>query len=463
MPFMPVTESMFLLAETREHPMHVGGLQLFVPPEDAGDDLGMQLYETFQAATDVYKLFRKRPAPPVNFMGTVRWIYDEELDFEHHVRRIMLPRPGRIRELLRYISAEHSAPLDRHRPMWELHIIEGLADGRVALYSKIHHSLVDGVSALKLFERTLTTDPEARDCGPIWDPALFERPKKKGTEVAKVDDGGVLSLLSTGVKAAGELAGVGPAAARIGLNKLRGNEMVLPLTAPRTMLNVPIGGARRFASQQWSKSRMKDIAAALGVTLNDVVLTMCSGALRSYLIDRNALPDQPLIAMVPVSMREAGADADGGNAVTTVLCNLGTDQPDPERRLAAVVSSMNESKAMMRTLSPLQALSYGAAVMAPLLLTPVPGFVRNTPPPFNVIISNVPGPKTEMYWNGAKLDGVYPASIVLDGQALNITLATNADNVNFGLVGDRRSVPSLQRMLTHLDTALEELEKLADG
>ncbi|AMY19924.1 MULTISPECIES: WS/DGAT/MGAT family O-acyltransferase [Nocardiaceae] len=458
MPFMPVTESMFLVAETREHPMHVGGLQLFVPPDGEEETFGQKVYETFEAATDVYELFRKRPAPPVNVMGTLRWIFDDDLDFEHHVRRIMLPRPGRVRELLRYVSAEHGAPLDRHRPMWELHIIEGLADGRLALYSKIHHSLVDGVSALKLFEKTLTPDPDRRDCGPIWDPALFR--KKKSSAVATTG-GGALAAVSTGVKAAGELAGMGPAAARIGWNKLRGNDMVLPLTAPHTMLNVPIGGARRFASQQWSKTRMTDVASALGVTLNDVVLTMCAGALRSYLIDRNALPDQPLVAMVPVSMREAGADASGGNAVTTVLCNLGTDQPDPERRLAAVVRSMNDSKAMMRNLSPLQALGYGAAVMAPLLLTPVPGFVRNTPPPFNVIISNVPGPKTEMYWNGARLDGVYPASIVLDGQALNITLATNADNVNFGLVGDRRSVPSLQRMLTHLDTALEELEKLA--
>ncbi|MGB3771269.1 MAG: wax ester/triacylglycerol synthase family O-acyltransferase [Rhodococcus sp. (in: high G+C Gram-positive bacteria)] len=461
MPFMPVTESMFLLAETREHPMHVGGLQLFVPPEDAGEDFGLKIYETFRDATDVYKLFRKRPATPVNFMGTVRWIFDDDLDFEQHVRRINLPRPGRIRELLSYVSAEHSAPLDRHRPMWELHIIEGLDDGRVALYSKIHHSLVDGVSALKLFEKTLSSDPDARDCGPIWNPALFER--KKTAEVVKTDGGGgLISTISSGAKVAGQLAGVGPAAARIGVNKIRGNDMVLPMSAPRTMLNVPIGGARRIAAQQWSKTRIKDVASALEVTMNDIVLTMCSGALRSYLIDRNALPDQPLIAMVPVSTREAGADADGGNAVTTVLCNLGTDQPDPERRLASVVSSMNEAKAVMRDLSPLQALGFGAAVMAPLLLTPVPGFVRNTPPPFNVIISNVPGPKTEMYWNGARLDGVYPASIVLDGQALNITLATNADHVNFGLVGDRRSVPSLQRMLTHLDTALEELEKLTD-
>ena len=269
-------------------------------------------------------------------------------------------------------------------------------------------------------------------------------------------------MLASGFKVAGEVAGFAPATARIGLRAMRESNLILPLRAPKTMLNVPVGGARRFAAQQWSLSRLRAVGESLEVKLNDVVLAMCAGALRSYLIDQNALPDQPLIAMVPVSTRQAGADSEGGNAVTSILCNLGTDQRDVERRLAAVVDSMKQSKAVMRELSPMQALGYGAAVMAPLLFSPLPGFVRYTTPPFNLIISNVPGPKTDMYWNGARLDGVYPASVALDGQALNITVATNADQINFGLVGARREVPSLQRLLTHLDNALEELEKLAD-
>jgi len=177
MPYMPITESMFLLAESREHPMHVGGLQIYEPaPGD--DDLGEQMFETFQAQSDVHRLFRKRPASPVGLMGTVRWTYDKDVDLEYHVRRTVLPRPGRVRELLRYVSANHGALLDRHRPMWELHLIEGLADGRVAMYTKIHHSLVDGVSALKLLEKTLSPDPDARTARAPWDPALFgSRPK----------------------------------------------------------------------------------------------------------------------------------------------------------------------------------------------------------------------------------------------------------------------------------------------
>lgn len=459
MPYMPITESMFLLAESREHPMHVGGLQLFEPPEGGTDDLGQQMFEVFQSQTDVHKLFRKRPASPVGIMGTVRWSYDSDVDFEYHIRRTVLPRPGRVRELLRYVSANHGALLDRHRPMWEIHLIEGLADGRVALYTKIHHSLVDGVSALKLLEKTLSFDPDARSGRAPWDPELFvKRPKSDSDADREVSR----NILSQGWKVAGELAGFAPASAKVGLRAVRDHNLMLPLQAPRTMFNVPVGGARRFAAEQWSATRLKAVAAGLDITINDVVMAMCAGALRSYLIDQNALPDQPLIAMMPVSMHLKDSDSTEGNAVTAILANLATDQPDPERRLATLVDSTRSSKQVIRELSPLQALGFGAVVAAPLALSTVPGFVRYTPPPFNIIISNVPGPKDEMYWNGAKLDGVYPASIALDGQALNITVATNGDKVNFGLTGARAEVPSLQRLLTHLDTALEELEKLCD-
>ncbi|NED70461.1 DUF1298 domain-containing protein, partial [Streptomyces sp. SID10244] len=135
--------------------------------------------------------------------------------------------------------------------------------------------------------------------------------------------------------------------------------------------------------------------------------------------------------------------------------------PDPERRLATVVASTRKAKQVIRGLSPLQALMFGAAAFAPLALAPVPGFVRYTPPQFNLIISNVPGPSEQLYWNGARLDGAYPVSIAMEGLALNITVTTTADQVNFGLIGARKELPSLQRLLTHLDTALEELEKVA--
>ena len=455
MALMPVTESVFLIAESREHPMHVGGLQLFVPagePHDLAD-----LIHTQFTKGEVHELFRKRPGRPVNVMGALAWSREDDIDFEYHVRRVVLPAPGRIRELFQFISLNHGTPLDRYRPMWELHIIEGLADGRIALYTKVHHSLVDGVSALKLMMNTLTTDPDDRSGVATWDPSLFHsKPAPKPSTALETVAGG----LSLGRKIVGDLADFVPAAARLGVRASKNEGAQLPLRAPRTMCNVPIGGARRFAAESWSITRMTKVARALDVTLNDIVLAMCAGALRGYLIDEEALPDSPLIAMVPVSLRKPGEDRSQGNSVSTILCNLGTHESDPLERLACITDSTVKGKDMMREFNTLESLAFGAATMLPLLFGAVPGFVNNTPPPFNVIISNVPGAKDELYWNGARLDGVYPASIVADGMALNITVASSADSLNFGLIGCRRSVPHLQRILTHLENSLVELEKV---
>jgi diacylglycerol O-acyltransferase len=228
------------------------------------------------------------------------------------------------------------------------------------------------------------------------------------------------------------------------------------------MLNVPVTGARRFAAQSWPLERIRQVGKAADVTVNDVVLAMCSGALRSYLSSQNALPDEPLIAMVPVSLRpKAGAEAadDSGVAVGAVMCDLGTDHADPVHRLARVHTSMVDGKAAVSTMSPLQVLAMSALGLSPLVIYPLLRLDGRVRPPFNLVISNVPGPRKPMYWNGARLDGLYPMSVVLDGQALNITVTSYADEMAFGLTGCRRSVPHLQYLLGHLDDELRALEE----
>ena len=465
MQYMPVTEAMFLIAETREQPMHVGGLQLFEPRAgQSASDLAEEVFEVFHNGTEVSDLFRKRPASPAPIMGNLFWTHDDEIDFDYHVRRVVLPRPGRVRELLRYVSLNHGALLDRNRPMWEVHIIEGLNDGRLALYTKVHHSLVDGVTALRILQRTLSTDPEDRSGRTPW--ALHSKPRP-ATEKSDEHAGriplisGLLGAAGAAADVAGQVAGLAPAAAKIAWSALRDDDYAAPLTtAPRTLLDVPIGSARRFAGEQWELSRLKAVAKALDITLNDVVLAMCSGALRSYLIDQDALPDSSMVATLPVSLHtEGGKD---GNATTAIMCKLGTEHPDPQQRVRTIVASTMEAKKVVRGLAPLQQLALGAANIAPLALAAVPGFVRYVPPQFNLMISNVPGPREEMYWNGARLTDVYPVSVVMEGLALNITVTSTATHMNFGLIGARKELPSLQRLLTHLDTALEELEKIAD-
>ena len=440
-------DSMFLLAESREHPMHVGGLQLFEPPEDAGPEYVRDLYQSLINRDDVSPTFRKHPSELFGGIANVAWAFDNELDLEYHLRRSALPSPGRVRELLELTSRLHGSLLDRHRPLWESHVVEGLNDGRFAVYTKIHHALVDGVSAMRLMRRSLSTDPENRDLRVAWG--------NNGRTSNKIVAQGV-SLLGGIAKAAGSVAELGPSTYTLARHGLLEQQLTLPFGAPRTMFNVPIGGARRCAAQSWPLARVMAVKKAAGVTVNDVVLAMCGGALRAYLLEQNALPDRPLIAMVPVSLRDENSS--GGNQVGALLCNLGTHLDDPAQRLETVSSSMRSNKNLFAELPKVQQLALSAFNMSPLLLGMVAPVLGSAAPPFNLVISNVPGSREPLYWNGSRLDGNYPMSIALDGQALNITLSNNADNLDFGLVGCRRSVPSLQRLLGHLEDALTDLE-----
>jgi diacylglycerol O-acyltransferase / wax synthase len=449
MDLMSPTDSVFLMTESREHPMHVGGLQLFEPPEGAGPEFVRDVRDRLVANRDLQPTFRKRPGWVFGGLPNVAWTYDDadDVDIDYHVRRSALPTPGRVRELLELTSRWHGVLLDRHRPLWEAHFVEGLNDGRFAVYSKFHHSLIDGVSALRLMQRTLSTDPDDSELQAIW--SLPRRQRHSAGQSKRQS----LSQF------AGSVAAYGPSTWSLARAALVEQQLTLPFAAPRTMLNVPIGGARRIAAQSWALDRFKSIKKAAGVTVNDVILAMCAGALREYLLDQHALPDTPLIAMVPVSMRsEAEADS-GGNQVGAILCSLATDVDDPAKRLETISESMRGNKKVFAELPRLQAFALSAFLIAPLGLSTLPGFVSTAPPPFNIVISNVPGPTEPMYWGGARLDGNYPLSIALDGQALNITMANNADNIDFGLVGCRRSVPHLQRLLSHLETSLKDLER----
>ena len=446
---MMPTDAVFLMGESREHPMHVGGLQLYKPPPGAGPDFVRDIYDQLVAEQDFQPTFLKRPATLLGGVANLAWTYDKDLDIDYHVRRSALPSPGRVRELLELTSRWHSTLLDRHRPLWEAHIVEGLKDGRFAVYTKSHHALIDGVSALRLMQRTLSYDPDDREIRAMW--SLPKR-KHKSSPTSRVS-----SLLKT----AGSVAALGPSTVTLARAALLEQQLTLPFGAPRTMLNVKIGGARRCAAQSWSLDRIKTVKRATGVTLNDVVLAMCSGALRYYLLEQSALPDKPLVAMVPMSLRREEETDAGGNLVGAILCNLATDQEDPAARLQIVSESMRNNKKVFSQLPRPQALALSAMNMGSVALAAVPGWVRSTPPPFNIVISNVPGPNEPMYLGGARLDGNYPMSIALDGQALNITLVSNAENLDFGLVGCRRSIPHLQHLLTHLESSLKDLERAA--
>lgn len=451
MPLMPVTDSMFLLGESREHPLHVGGLQLFELPPGADPSYVGAAHKALLETGDLRPLFRRRPRGPVDTVGQLVWTNDDELDLEYHVRLSALPSPGRVRELLELVSRLHGSLLDRHRPLWESHLIEGVEGGRFAVYTKVHHALLDGVSALRIMRKALSEDPDERDMRPPW--AGVPRTDATGGR----SDGDPLAGLLGAAKVVRDVVGVGPAVARYLNQAFAEQAATLPFEAPRSMFNVPITGARRFAAQGWPLERIRAVGEAAGCTVNDVMLAMCAGALREYMGERDALPDKPLVAAVPISLREDSSA--GGNAIGLILCTLATDMADAGDRLAAISDSMRRGKEVYRGMSQLQITALSAIPFAPLAVALLPGALRLTPPSFNLLISNVPGPKQPLYWNGAKLLGVYPVSIPYEGQALNITVTSYAGSLEFGLTGCRRTVPHLQRMLGHLDTALADLEK----
>ncbi|MFF3569730.1 wax ester/triacylglycerol synthase family O-acyltransferase [Nocardia jiangxiensis] len=438
-------DALFLTAESREHPMHVGSLQIFERPAEQGTDFVRSLYAELMSATPVRPRFRRRQRRILGNFSSAVWAHGE-IDLEYHLRRCALPQPGGTAELLDLIENLHGALLDRHRPLWEGRIIEGMARDRLALYVKMHHALIDGVSAQWLLQRSLTDDPFSTRISAPWTVSRTE-PEPDAPESLWQQVRHALPRLAT------EVGGV-----RSAVRALTEGKLALPLSAPPTMFNVPIGGARSIAVGSWPMERIHAVRRATGTTVNDVVLALSAAALREYLLKRNALPDKPLIAMVPVNLRRTGDTESEGNLVAALLCDLGTDIEDPAQRLAAISTSMRESKRVFTELPRLQALALSALLMSPLGLTFLPGFQALPRVPFNLVISNVPGPRKPVYLQGARLEHNYPLSIPFDGQAMNITVTSTADSFDVGIVGCRRAVPQLPTLIDHLDTALTELE-----
>lgn len=448
-------DQLFLWLERRNQPMHVGGMILLQPPEG-------QASATFVSQVVQHMRQFDRPVAPFNQrltgkLGMWFWVPDEEFDLEAHFVHLSLPKPGRIRELLELVSKLHANLMDRAKPLWECYVIDGLEDGRVAIYMKVHHALVDGVASMKLLQRSMATSPDVTDLPPFWaNPTL--RPQRRSessdqllTTVRNVLEGAKSQLTSLPKV----LKEVGRS---LWQTSVADPDFVSVIQAPRSVLNRRITASRRFAAQSWSMDRIKACAEGLSVTLNDVVLAMCGSALRAYLLDLKALPARPLVAMVPVSLRKD--DSATGNHVALLLANLGTDTEDPVERVEKIARSVNHSKERFANMSQTEIMNYVATMMGISGLNLLTGLAPRLQA-FNIVISNVPGPKHTLYFNGAKVDGVYPVSIVLDGHALNITLNSYDGKLEFGLIACRRTMPSMQRLLQYLEDGLTELERAA--
>lgn len=444
-------DALFLFAETRETMMHVGSMLPFTPAEDTPPDFMRSLVDELRAGVALnppWNLKLKTPDFLKNPMQS--WVSDDAVDLRYHVRRSALPSPGDQRELGVLVSRLHGHPIDFHYPPWETHLIEGLEGGRFALYTKVHHALVDGFTAMRILARSLTTDPDERDR-----PLFFAMPPEaRGAPKATHAGPSFFDGFREQLDAARDVMRV----ARDILQGLRepANALVGPLQAPMCVLNRRIGRNRRVATQQYPLARIKGFAKAAGVTLNDVVLALCGASLRRFLGERGELPPQPLVAMLPVNVRPRD-DPGGGNAVGSILASLATDVADPLDRLASISSSTRAAKEQLRGMSRQAIIQLSALMMLPSGLQHVTNTSGRMRPQFNVVISNVPGPPEPLYFRGARLEAVYPVSIPIHGQALNITAQSYAGTFNFGFTGCRDTLPHLQRLAVYTGDAVEEL------
>ncbi len=453
-------DAFFLMGETPETLMHVGSLMYFTFPKGEKRTFLPELMTHLRGAPVEQPWTLRLQTRRVMRQPVHRWVEDEDFDIDYHVRHSALPSPGGEREVGILVSRLHSNALDFRRPPWEMHVIEGLQDGRFAVYTKIHHSLVDGYTGMRILQRGLSRDPDDRTHASFF--SLTKPPRPEGSPEPVGD---VTSILRGLVSSVGAMPSVAKALVNTQLG--RGStttKAVSSYQAPNSILNGRVGRARRFATQHYPLERLRAIGKARNATLNDVLMAICAGGLRSYLEELEALPGDPLVGFIPVNVRPKDSEG-GGNFVGATLVSLATDLEDPLERLTAITQSSRAAKARMTGMAGDAVVAYSALLLAPAgmqVLRAMSGLPVPVPLTLNLCISNVPGPKDHLYWRGARLEATYPVSIPGHSMALNITAHSYAGTLNLGFIGDRDGMPHLQRLAVHTGEALDDLEAALD-
>jgi diacylglycerol O-acyltransferase len=467
-------DASFLALETANATGHVGGVCVLDPSAAPRPLTLARLTEVLAQRLPLVPVLRRKLLNVPLGLDQPYWVDDADFDIEYHIREIALPRPGSEAQLTEQVSRLHARPLDRSRPLWEIYLITGLAKRRTAVYTKIHHAAIDGASGAELLTVLLDLSPDGREL-PEVKPFLAEPPPGPLT-LAAMAAARLAWLPVQTVRITNELVRVlptlAPAASAVlgGLLGLgRGDGGVIPSApgrAPATPFNKPITAHRRLAVRSVDLATVKTVKTAFGVSVNDVVMAMCAGALRRWLSDHQALPDPPLIAMIPVSVRDPASKGAMGNKVSAMLATLPTHLTEPGERLEIVHAATKLAKAQQAAIP--QGLVDQISDFSPPALTAraarvvfATGLLHRVPP-FNLCISNVPGPNVPVYLCGAKLLAHYPVSVITDGQGLNITLVGYLGQLHFGLVACRELVPDIETLASYLVDELELLLKAAD-
>lgn len=456
-----IQDAAWLAVESADTPMHVGTLQIFTLPAKSPDTFLLDLTLRMKEYTEVAKPWCYKLSRP-GILGRLiapSWKIDKNIDLDYHVCHSALTKPGSERELGALVSRLHSRPLDLTRPLWECHIIEGLENGRFALYIKMHHSIIDGISGVRLMQRVLSTDPEKTGMAPPWAVHIKQTHADKNDDVASVS--AALCQARSALKLQADMTPkLLEAMNRLLQSALHSEDNLSgPFSGPRSPLNQRVTGQRRLATQHCQLSRLRKLAKVSHAPLNDIVLYLCGTALRRFLSEQNNLPQTALTAGVPVNIRPAD-DEGTGTQISFMVVSLATDKDDPLERLQQIKTSTRRAKEHLLKLPRAALTQYTVLLMSPYLLQLMSGLGGRMRPVFNVTVSNIPGPNRTLYYEGAKLEAMFPISLIAHGGALNITCLSYAGKLNFGFVSCRDTLPSMQRLAVYTGEALDELEAL---
>lgn len=431
-------DASFLKLESDRCPFHVGGLMVFRAPPGAPANYVRGFARRCGRLNELWPVLGKRLDDPGD-LSSAAWIDAVDYRPERHVYHYALPAPGRMDDLLELVTRAHERPMDKYRPLWELHLVEGLKGGRFALYMKVHHAMVDGVGAMKLLQSILSTSPDARmrfdkplggNHRESHNPSLFQ-------QVARVTHG-----LVDQYRAVPELARMlSHMGADVILDKK--DKIPLPFSSPHSILNTELDSSRRVVTCDLPLSVVKRIGRRTGGTVNDVLLAICGGALRRYLLAQGELPRESLVAGMPVSLKSEGDDA-VATSVSYLMSPFFTNESNDLRRLKRVIAVTRHGKQELAQVSPAAAMDYYAMIMVPTILLTVTGNATRVRPACNTILSNVPGSRQTLYLDGAELEALYPLSIVTDGMGLNITTVSYAGKLCIAAISCPTEQPGIE-------------------
>jgi WS/DGAT/MGAT family acyltransferase len=448
--YLSPIDAAFLRMETKRTPMHVGALMTFRLPDGAPKDFVRSLLLQMREKPFLPEPFGSRLARGNLARLAPAW-EETEVDMEYHTRHSALPYPGGERELGVLIARMHSHPLDRTRPLWECHLIEGLENNRFAMYFKAHHCAIDGMGAMKMVQKWLSQNPSDRTVTGPW--IVAQKPKDESREKRSLFD-----RLKKPAKAAAEQARGVKELVKTLVKMSRGADSSarMALSTPRSLFNVPVSQQRRLGTQILDLNRIKAISEKTGVSVNDTLLALCGGAIRRYLTEHEALPEKSLLASVPVALPRP--EGKSGNAVAGFVVPVGTELDDPAARIELINRVTTRSKAEVMEMPDASRAQFALLGLSPLIIGQMLGVLPKMPPFFNFVASNVVLSKDPLYLMGAELEAMYPVSFLFDGYALNITLVGYRDRVAVGFLGCRDAIPHLQRLAVYTGEAVSELE-----